>query len=213
MKYVVDGKQLEVVIIKKRNKNTYVRVKEDMKIYVTTNYLTTKGYIKKLLDENYNYLCKMVDKMCKRNEKSDLFFYLGSSYDIIFLNDLKKVDVDSENFVIYTKDLKQLNRWYNKVIKNTFIERFTYIYNLFDEVKTIPNLKIRKMKSRWGVYNKVKHSVTLNSELIKYNIRCLDYVIVHELSHVIHFNHSKSFWNLVSKYCSNYKEIRKELKE
>ena len=213
MKYEVEGRELEVVIIKKRNKNTYVRVKEDMKIYVTTNYLTTKGYIKKLLDENYNYLCKMVDKMCKRNEKSDLFFYLGSSYDIIFLNDLKKVDVDSENFVIYTKDLKQLNRWYNKVIKNTFIERFTYIYNLFDEVKTIPNLKIRKMKSRWGVYNKVKHSVTLNSELIKYNIRCLDYVIVHELSHVIHFNHSKSFWNLVSKYCSNYKEIRKELKE
>lgn len=213
MKYVVDGKELEVVIIKKRNKNTYVRVKEDMKIYVTTNYLTTKGYIKKLLDENYNYLSKMIDRMCKKNEKNDLFFYLGSSYDIIFVNDLKKVDVDSENFVIYTKDLKQLNRWYNKVIKNTFIERFTYIYNGFDEVKTIPNLKIRKMKSRWGVYNRVKHSVTLNSELIKYNIRCLDYVIVHELSHVIHFNHSKSFWNLVSKYCSNYKEIRKELKE
>lgn len=213
MKYVVDGKELEVVIIKKRNKNTYVRVKEDMKIYVTTNYLTTKGYIKKLLDENYNYLCKMIDKMCKRNEKSDLFFYLGNSYDIIFVNDLKKIDVDSDNFVIYAKDLKQLNRWYNKVIKDTFVERFNYIYNEFDEVKTIPDLKIRKMKSRWGVYNRVKHSVTLNSELIKYNIRCLDYVIVHELSHVIHFNHSKSFWNLVSKYCSNYKEIRKELKE
>ena len=55
MKYEVEGRELEVVIIKKRNKNTYVRVKEDMKIYVTTNYLTTKGYIKKLLDENYNY--------------------------------------------------------------------------------------------------------------------------------------------------------------
>ena len=213
MKYEVEGRELEVVIIKKRNKNTYVRVKEDMKIYVTTNYLTTKGYIKKLLDENYNYLCKMIDRMCKRNEKSDLFFYLGNSYDIIFLNDLKKVDVDSENFVIYTKDLKQLNRWYNKVIKDTFVERFTYIYDEFDEVKKLPSLRIRKMKSRWGVYNRVKHSVTLNSELIKYNIRCLDYVIVHELSHVIHFNHSKSFWNLVSKYCSNYKEIRKELKE
>ena len=134
MYYNMEGIDYEVVIIKKRNKNTYVRVKEDMKIYVTTNYLTTKGYIKKLLDENYNYLCKMIDRMCKRNEKSDLFFYLGNSYDIIFLNDLKKVDVDSENFVIYTKDLKQLNRWYNKVIKNTFIERFTYIYNLFDDV-------------------------------------------------------------------------------
>lgn len=213
MEYVIDNKVYEVVIIKKKNKNTYIRVKEDMKIYVTTNYLTSKRYIKNLLDENYNYLVKMINNMCKKNEKKDLFFYLGNSYDIIFVNDLKKVDVDSGNQVIYAKDIKQLNRWYNKVIKDTFVERFTYIYNIFDEVKKVPSLKIRKMKSRWGVYNRVKHSVTLNSELIKYNIRCLDYVIVHELSHVIHFDHSKNFWSLVSKYCSNYKEIKKELKE
>jgi len=213
MEYVIDNKVYEVVIIKKRNKNTYIRVKEDMKIYVTTNYLTSKRYIKNLLDENYNYLVKMVNNMCKKNEKKDLFFYLGNSYDIIFVNDLKKVDVDSDNLVIYAKDVNQLNRWYNKVIKDTFIERFTYIYNIFDEVNVMPSLHIRKMKSRWGVYNRVKHSVTLNSELIKYNIRCLDYVIVHELSHVIHFDHSKNFWSLVGKYCNNYKTIKKELKE
>lgn len=213
MEYVIDNKVYEVVIIKKRNKNTYIRVKEDMKIYVTTNYLTSKRYIKNLLDENYSYLVKMIKNMCKKNEKKDLFFYLGNSYDIIFVNDLKKVDVDSNNYVIYASDIKQLNRWYNKVIKDTFIERFNYIYSIFDEVNIVPSLKIRKMKSRWGVYNRVKHSVTLNSELIKYNIRCLDYVIVHELSHVIHFDHSKKFWSLVSKYSSNYKDIKKELKE
>ena len=213
MEYVIDNKVYEVVIIKKRNKNTYIRVKDDMKIYVTTNYLTSKRYIKNLLDENYSYLVKMIKNMCKKNEKKDLFFYLGNSYDIIFVNDLKKVDVDSNNYVIYAKDESQLNRWYNKVIKDTFIERFTYIYNIFDEVNIMPKLKIRKMKSRWGVYNRVKHSVTLNSELIKYNIRCLDYVIAHELSHVIHFDHSKNFLSLVGKYCNNYKTIKKELKE
>ena len=213
MEYVIDNKVYEVVIIKKRNKNTYIRVKDDMKIYVTTNYLTSKRYIKNLLDENYSYLVKMINNMCKKNEKKDLFFYLGNSYDIIFVNDLKKVDVDRNNLVIYASDIKQLNRWYNKVIKDTFIERYNYIYNIFDEVNVMPSLKIRKMKSRWGVYNRIKHSVTLNSELIKYNIRCLDYVIVHELSHVIHFDHSKKFWSLVSKYSSNYKDIKKELKE
>ena len=203
MKYVIDNKVYEVIIIKKRNKNTYIRVKDDMKIYVTTNYLVSKRYVKNLLDDNYNYLVKMINNMCKKNEKKDLFFYLGNSYDIIFVNDLKKVDVDSNDYVIYASDIKQLNKWYNKVVKDTFMERFTYIYNIFDEVNIMPKLKIRKMKSRWGVYNRVKHSVTLNSELIKYNVRCLDYVIVHELSHVIHFNHSKNFWTLVSKYCNN----------
>ena len=213
MIYNIDGKDLEVVIIKKRNKNTYIRVKDDMKIYVTTNYLVSKKYIKGLLDSNYDYLVKMIDNMYKKNEKKDLFFYLGNSYDIIFVNDLKRVDVDSNNFVIYAKDLSQLNRWYNKVIKDTFTEHYKKVFDMFDEVSTMPSLKIRKMKSRWGVYNRVKHSVTLNSELIKYDLRCLDYVIVHELSHVIHFNHSRDFWTLVSKYCSNYKTIKKELKE
>ena len=50
------------------------------------------------------------------------------------------------------------------------------------------------------------------SELLKKDVTLIDYVIIHELSHIIHFNHSKSFWNLVGKYCKNYKEIRKEMK-
>jgi hypothetical protein len=69
------------------------------------------------------------------------------------------------------------------------------------------------MRTRWGVCNKKTITVTLNTELIKYNLRCLDYVIVHELSHLVYFNHSKDFWNLVSKYCPNYKEIKRELKD
>jgi len=63
------------------------------------------------------------------------------------------------------------------------------------------------------VCNKKNKTVTLNSELIKYSIDKLDYVIIHELSHFIHFNHSKDFWNLVSKYCPRHKEIRKELRD
>ena len=69
------------------------------------------------------------------------------------------------------------------------------------------------MTSRWGVCNIRNHNVTLNIELSKYDMDCLDYVIVHELSHFIHHNHSKSFWNLVEKYYPNYKISRKKLKE
>ena len=87
------------------------------------------------------------------------------------------------------------------------------MFNKFVEVSNCPILKIRTMKTRWGVYNKLKHSITLNSRLIEYDYEKIDYVIIHELSHVIHFNHSNEFWNLVSKYCPEYKRIRKELKE
>ena len=53
MKYVIDGIEYEVILVKKNNKNTYIRVKEDGKIYITTNYLVSKNYIKQLLDNNY----------------------------------------------------------------------------------------------------------------------------------------------------------------
>lgn len=213
MEYKIDDKIYEVIIVKKRNKNTYIRVKEDMNIYVTTNYLATKSYIKRLLDSNYDYLKKMINQMCKKNEKKELFFYLGSSYDIIFISTISNVDIDYDNRIIYAKDEKMLNKWYTKTIKDTFSKHYVDIFEEFEEVKVIPKLKIRKMKTRWGVYNRVSHTVTLNSELMKYSSSALDYVIVHELSHVIFFDHSKYFWNLVSKYCSNYKSIKKELKE
>ena len=69
------------------------------------------------------------------------------------------------------------------------------------------------MTSRLGVCNIKNKNITLNLELSKYNIEALDYVIVHELSHLIHPNHSKEFWILVSKYYPNYKQIRKYLKD
>ena len=88
-----------------------------------------------------------------------------------------------------------------------------YYYNMYEENIPLPSLRIRKMTTRWGVCNIKTHIITLNYNLYKYNLECLDYVVVHELSHLIHPNHSASFWNIVEKYCPNYKLIRKTLKD
>ena len=60
-------------------------------------------------------------------------------------------------------------------------------------------------------YNKKNHSITLNSKLIEFDIEKIDYVIIHELCHIIHFDHSKEFWRLVEKYFPEYKRVRKEM--
>ena len=70
-----------------------------------------------------------------------------------------------------------------------------------------------KYRNPFYLYKQINKTITLNTELLKKEIALIDYVIIHELSHIIHFTHSKSFWNLVGKYCSNYKEIRKEMKD
>ena len=68
------------------------------------------------------------------------------------------------------------------------------------------------MKTRWGVCNNKLKVITLNTLLIKKDLKYLNYVIVHELSHFIYQNHSKDFWNVVEENCKDYKRIRKDLK-
>jgi len=210
MKFLIDDKKYEVVIQKKNNKNTYIRVKEDLKIYVTTSYFASKLYIYNLLEQNKEYLKKVLTKQEIKNENTS-FKYLGKKYDVIICNIVNKVELDENK--LYTPSEKELDKYIKKNTLELFKERLDYNYNLFLENIPYPKLKIRTMKTRWGVCNKRDNSVTLNSKLIEYNIEALDYVIIHELSHFVHFNHSKEFWMLVSKYNPNYKQIKKYLKE
>lgn len=204
--YILDHKEYPIEIIRKNNKNTYLRVK-DGKIIVTTNYLTSLTTINKLIKDNTAFIDKALNKNNQKKE-DDSFKLFGNSYDIIYGFN----DTEIDNNKIYTKDNKSLNKYLSKYIYNIYEERINYYYSLFEENIPIPNLKIRKMTSRWGVCNIKNHNVTLNLELSKYNIECLNYVIVHELSHFIHPNHSKEFWLLVGKYYPNYKDIRKYLR-
>ncbi len=211
MKYKFENQIFNVEIVRKNNKNTYIRLKNSDTIYVTTGFFTTNNYIKKVLDQNHNFLKNSINKMEKKQEFEDKFMLLGNEYNIIFVTNIKTVEIDSNNKIIYVKDQLSLNNWINDKLKQLYLERLNYNYNLFIENIPYPKLKIRSMKTRWGVCNRSNNTVTINSKLIKYSIEKLDYVIIHELSHFVHFNHSKYFWQTVSKYCPNYKVIRKEL--
>lgn len=208
MKYVIDEVEYNVNIVKKNNKNTYIRIRNN-EIYITTNYFVSKSYIKQLLDNNYSTIKKMIEKENKKIEKNNNFYFLGKKYDVIYVN-YNDIEISADK--IFVKSEEYLNKWLKKQIEVIFKERLDYIYNLYVEKIPYPKLRIRKMKTRWGVCNRSNNTVTLNSELIKYGYEQIDYVIVHELSHFIHFDHSKNFWLQVSKYCKNYKEIRKSLK-
>ena len=204
----IDNKEYEVEIIKKNNRNTYVRVKNG-KIVVSTNYLTSKSSILKLINDNTDNIIKMIDNDSKKIDREEKFYYFGKEYDVIY--GFQEIDFSDDK--IYASDENKLKKYIDKEIARIYSERMEYYYNKFEERIPVPNLKIRKMTSRWGVCNIKNHNITLNYQLSKYDICCLDYVIVHELSHFIHPNHSRDFWNLVGKYYPDYKKCRKMLKE
>ena len=198
-----------IVVVKKKNKNTYLRV-QDNNIVITTNYLITNHQLDKLIKDNEDAIIKLINKSINKKEKEEKFYLFGKCYDIITgsFN-----DIDIKDNKIFVKDKVALTKWLNKLMLEIFKERLEHWQKQFEENIPTPNLKIRNMKTRWGVCNIKTHNVTLNSNLIKYDKKCLDYVIIHELSHFIYPNHSKEFWLLVSKYCPNYKYLRNELKK
>ena len=66
-----------------------------------------------------------------------------------------------------------------------------------------PLLKIRKMKTRWGSFSR-KGGITLNLELIKAPRACIEYVIIHELCHLLHPNHGTEFYNLLEHFLPDW---------
>ncbi|MEE3332747.1 MAG: M48 family metallopeptidase [Ruminococcus sp.] len=91
-------------------------------------------------------------------------------------------------------------------------ELFNQVYEEFRQYNIDkPQLKMRKMKSRWGSCNYVKCIITLSTNLIYCDREQIYYVIVHEFSHLLVPNHSKDFYNIVSNFCPDYKRIRKEM--
>ena len=201
--------EYEVEVIKKNNKNTYVRVR-DNKIFVTTNYFTSNRTIETLLKENKQAISKMIDRAIKREKNKELFLLFGMYYEVVYGDFAQQIEINETTIKVINEEI--LCKWLEQYIHTTFYNHLMYWYDIFEEEIPIPSLKIRKMKTRWGVCNIMKKLVTLNSELFRYDMECLDYVIILELSHFLVQNHSKHFWNIVEKYCPNYKEIRKKLR-
>lgn len=211
MEVVIDGDTYKVNIIKKSNKNTYLRVKSDLEIYVTTNYMMPPSEIVRFITDNKASVIDMVNRQKTKNKKLESFYYLGNEYDLVICNSIKNIVFDENK--IYIDDKKKLNNFLKKESLRIFSERLKYNYDKFEERIPYPELKIRNMKAKWGYCKKAGSVVMLNFNLIKYSVDEIDYVIVHELCHFIEFNHSQRFWSYVRKYKPDYRVNRKVLKE
>jgi len=108
-----------------------------------------------------------------------------------------------------TKKEEILDKWYRNALKEAAPPLIkTWETRLGVEVK---KLYVRKMKTHWGSCNCEKKTLRLNSELAKRGNEYLEYVIVHEMLHIIEKGHNQKFYRLLSKYLPDWKNIRKRM--
>ncbi|PHS58579.1 MAG: zinc metalloprotease [Sulfurimonas sp.] len=216
--------QNNIQIIKKDIKNITLRVKPTCEVILTAPLLTTDEHIEYILKKRKDWISKKIE-FYKANYKPQIkeyvsgesFKYLGKNYRLkIIQSDKEGVKLQRGYIQIFIKnksDLekkkKLLNDWYLLKAENylkKIIAKYSSIVNV-----DIQNIRIRQMKTRWGSCNSAKSYINLNSDLIKKPSYCIEYVIFHELAHLIHPNHSREFYNYLSTYMPDWKKRKERL--
>lgn len=144
------------------------------------------------------------------------FLLFGNRYDLK-LASVKNIQTSNSELCIYMpkniaqeKIMSKIKNWYKKMAKSTLEERINYISGL---IKIYPkSMKITDSKGRWGACNS-KGNISFNFRVIMLEPAVIDYVIVHELCHLIEMNHSKKFWNIVNSFLPNAPELKEKIKE
>lgn len=141
---------------------------------------------------------------------------LGETYPILFDNEIKKISL-VDNYIkvpykfINPKSLQRnLAKWLQYIALNIIGERVKYFSTLMQlEYKTF---SLMNSKRNWGICD-LESNIKINWRLIMLPHSLIDYVVVHELAHILEFNHSKNFWLIVKSIISNYKECRNQLRK
>lgn len=121
-----------------------------------------------------------------------------------------------DDFLYLSIKLKKENpqRSLDLFYRDEIIKNATPIFNKYQKIMgvTANELRIKKMKTRWGSCNTEKKRIWLSLNLVKYPKKCLELVIVHELCHLIEKPHSAYFYSLMDKYLPDRKTTEKALK-
>ena len=194
----------------KSNKNLYARFNDDLKLHITCNRFVSERQILKFINDKEKQLLKMYERALKEQESNNFYYYLGDKYIVVYDETIKKAVIDDN--MIFVRDQKMLDKFTKERIISIFQERLDKCALTFDKLPKY-TLRVRKMKTRWGVNNRSNNTITLNTELIKKDVSLIDYVCIHELCHFLEANHSEKFWYQVSLRYPNYKRARKMLRE
>ena len=209
MKFKINDYIIEYEVIRKDNKNLYFRINENCKLIITAPKFISDEEVKRLIEKNSSAILKMYEDALIKEERAKLFWYLGKSYKVVFDNRLDNVVFEDDTILCHNEFA--LNEFYNNECLRVFKEEIEICKKCFNKLPEF-SLKLKKMRTRWGVCNIKNNIITLNTELLKKERDLIDYVIIHEMTHFFEPNHSKNFWHLVSLAVPDYKDKRKRLK-
>lgn len=138
--------------------------------------------------------------------------FLGTKYGIQRVNGLKKIELSQNALMVPNSDnvLFKIKKWYIAQATKILKERLEYFANIMQI--DYASVSICNSKTRWGSCDNY-HNIKLNFRLVMLPHRAIDFVLIHELAHILEFNHSKDFYKIIQTIMPTYKVQQKVLKD
>ena len=211
-------------------KTVGITIRPDMRVDVRAPKGISQQAVSDILRERAPWILRNVQKFAQRpaNQpppaatKGVTYPFLGRQLALkikpLTESKSERVELAKDEIHLWVKDSKDqkridtlLEKWSRQQAKTFFFQRMV---SLFPRLKgyplQIPTLEIRRMKARWGSCS-TKGTITLNTKLIQFDEALIDYVIMHELCHLIEHNHSKHYYALLARMMPDWKARRQQL--
>lgn len=169
---------------------------------------------------------KQMEVLAKSNAQSETYeegseiIFLGKRHSLKIIEDahydIPHIEVQEGSLRVYTASGHEtlvknaVEKWRSQMTKDHVDKRIQHFQKYFDMAPS--RVIIKAQKRRWGSCNS-RRELRFNKDCIKASEKALDYLVVHEMSHMVHMNHSKDFWAQVEKILPDYKAARAELKK
>lgn len=202
-------------LIRSRRKTIAVSITKDAQVEVRAPLKAPVSLIEGFLTEKESWIQTHLEQrkqeLLKRANFSvgegDRLLYLGREYPVYLSSEHRSPHFDGEKFILPKKDFSEIKSMLIELYKGLakrYIEKQVRHYSGI--VGAVPSaVKIGSAKTRWGSCSG-KNSLNFTWKLILASREAVDYVVVHELCHILQHNHSARFWREVERVLPDYKE-------
>ena len=219
--------EFEVIAKLRAHHKISIKVTPDCKVQVSTSLEVEHKQLLDAVKKRSRWIYQQLQVFHKQNEfivprqyvSGESHYYLGKQYQLKVIESRNqpqgvKLLRGKLEVTVKHKDAQKvqdlLNAWYRVRAKEVFTRCLETVFEQALWVSEAPKLKILNMKTQWGNCSP-SGNLTLNPYLVKAPTRCIDYVILHELCHLVEHNHSKQFYELMTQVMPDWEKRKKYL--
>ena len=209
-------------LIRSKRKTLTLIIDDNSKVIVRAPLRISQREIETFVDKNHSWILKKIEQIQnkKMNKKEisykhgSTFLYLGREHELLITPDTKyALRFDGKNFILHSNYIslapKVFYQWYFRTAYKIISQRAIF-YSQKYHLKFI-QVRISNAVKRWGSCSS-KGNINFSWRLLMAPKPVIDYVVVHELAHLIQMDHSPKFWRIVERILPNYKEYKIWLK-